>query len=253
LAPVILAKLGGSVITDKGKPFSFREEVVSALGKEIATSHQLVVLVHGGGSFGHPVAKEYGLTSGAYSRGGEGVSKTRDAMYALDQLVCRTLMGAGVETYPFAPFDLLVSSKEKHARSWLGKLLASGLCPVTFGDVSSYPRGFRILSGDTIMHELAKVLRPVRCVFALDVDGIYRGGAEKKWERGNLLRTISVSQMSKLKVGLGDDATGGIKLKLEVAAKIASLGTRVSFVSGFRRAEFAKALKGLDFYGTVVI
>jgi len=253
LAPVILAKLGGSVITDKGKPFSFREEVVSALGKEIATSHQLVVLVHGGGSFGHPVAKEYGLTSGAYSRGGEGVSKTRDAMYALDQLVCRTLMGAGVETYPFAPFDLLVSSNEKHTRSWLGRLLSSGLCPVTFGDVSSYPRGFRILSGDTIMHELAKVLRPVRCVFALDVDGVYRGRKRKKEKTGNLLRTISASQMGKLKVGLGDDATGGIKLKLEVAAKIASLGTSVSFVSGFRRAEFAKALRGLDFYGTVVV
>jgi len=252
LAPVTLAKLGGSVITDKTKPFSFRAEVVSALGEEIAASHERVVLVHGGGSFGHSVAKEYGLTSAAYSRGGEGVSRTRDAMYALNQLVCRALMGAGVETYPFAPFDLLVSSKEEHARSWLKNLLSSGLCPVTFGDVSSYPRGFRILSGDTIMHELAKVLRPVRCVFALDVDGVYRGREENKEKEGNLLRRISASQMSKLKVGLGDDATGGIKLKLKVAAKIASLGTSVGFVSGFRRAEFAKALKGLDFYGTVV-
>ena len=100
------------------------------------------------------------------------------------------------------------------------------------------------------MHELAKVLRPVRCVFALDVDGVYRG---RERNEGNLLRTISASQMSKLKVGLGDDATGGIKLKLEVAAKIASLGTSVSFVSGFRRAEFAKALRGLEFYGTLVV
>ena len=250
MAPVTLAKLGGSVITDKTKPFSFRAEVVSALGEEIAASHERVVLVHGGGSFGHPVAKEYGLTSGAYSRGGEGVSKTRDAMYALNQLVCRALMGAGVETYPFAPFDLLVSSNGEHARSWLRNLLSSGLSPVTFGDVSSYPRGFRILSGDTIMHELAKVLRPVRCVFALDVDGVYRGREKEK--AGNLLRTISASQMSKLKVDLGDDATGGMKLKLQVAGKIASLGTSVSFVSGFRRAEFAKALRGLDFYGTMV-
>jgi len=250
LARVTLAKLGGSVITDKREPFSFREDVVYALGKEIAGSRERVVLVHGGGSFGHPVAKKYGLTSRAYSRGGEGVSKTRDAMYALNQLVCRALMGAGVETYPFAPFDLLSSSNEERARSWLTNLLSSGLCPVTFGDVSSYRRGFRILSGDTIMHELAKVLRPVRCVFALDVDGVYRG---RERNEGNLLRTISASQMSKLKVGLGDDATGGIKLKLEVAAKIASLGTSVSFVSGFRRAEFAKALRGLEFYGTLVV
>jgi len=251
LAPVTLAKLGGSVITDKKKPFSFREDVVSALGEEIAASHERVVLVHGGGSFGHPVAKEYGLTSGAYTRVGRGVSRTRDAMYELNQLVCRALIKSGVETYPFAPFDLLASSRKEHARSWLTKLLSSGLCPVTFGDVSSYPRGFRILSGDTIMHELAKILRPLRCVFAIDVDGVYRG-REGKREEPFLLRTISISQMSKLKVGLGDDATGGIRLKLEVAARIASLGTRVSFVSGLRRAEFAKALRGLDFYGTVV-
>ena len=251
MARVTLVKLGGSVITDKREPFSFREDVVYALGKEIAGSRERVVLVHGGGSFGHPVAKKYGLTSRAYSRGGEGVSKTRDAMYALNQLVCRALMGAGVETYPFAPFDLLTSSNEEHARSWLTNILSSGLCPVTFGDVSSYRRGFKILSGDTIMHELAMVLRPVRCVFALDVDGVYRGRERKR--KGNLLRTISASQMRKLKVGLGDDATGGIKLKLEVAAKIASLGTSVSFVSGFRRAEFAKALRGLEFYGTLVV
>src|SRR2546428_9277231 len=109
-------------------------------------------------------------------------------MYALNQLVCRALMGPGVGTYPSATLILLVRSKEEHARSWLKNLLSSGLCPVTFGDVSSYPRGFRILSGDTIMHELAKVLRPVRCVFALDVDGVYRGRGENKEKEGNSLR-----------------------------------------------------------------
>jgi len=43
-----------------------------------------------------------------------------------------------------------------------------------------------------------------------------------------------------------------MKLKLDVAARIAAGGSRVCFVSGYRRNEFAKALKGLDFYGTVV-
>jgi len=43
-----------------------------------------------------------------------------------------------------------------------------------------------------------------------------------------------------------------MRLKLEVAAKISTMGTQVGFVSGFRREEFAKCLKGLDFYGTVV-
>jgi isopentenyl phosphate kinase len=50
----------------------------------------------------------------------------------------------------------------------------------------------------------------------------------------------------------GDDATGGMKTKLDVASRIAAGGTKVAFVSGYRRNEFSKALKGLDFYGTVV-
>jgi len=43
-----------------------------------------------------------------------------------------------------------------------------------------------------------------------------------------------------------------MKLKLDVAAKIATSGTRACFVSGYRRNEFSNALSGLDFYGTVV-
>jgi isopentenyl phosphate kinase len=53
-------------------------------------------------------------------------------------------------------------------------------------------------------------------------------------------------------VSKGEDVTGGMKLKLEVAAKIATLGPSVCLVSGYRRNEFAKALKGLEFYGTVI-
>ena len=247
MAQIALVKLGGSLITDKTKPFSFRGDVVLALGKEIAASHQRAILVHGGGSFGHPLAKQYRLSSGAYSRVGRGVSETRDAMYELDQLVSRALRSAGVETYPFAPFDLLRNSGVRYARAWLTKLLRAGLSPLTFGDVSSCESGFRILSGDTIMYELAKILRPARCIFAMDVDGVYGGRG------GDPLETISRSQLTTLRIRKGEDATGGIRTKLDLAAKIASMGARVGLVSGFRGDEFARALTGKDFYGTVVM
>ncbi len=246
MATVTIVKLGGALITDKAKPLSFRREVVSALGEEIASSRQKVVLVHGGGSFGHPLAKEYGLTSARHSPDGRGVSKTRAAMYELNQLVCRSLIDAGVQPYTFSPFDLLMKTSAKSAKSWLNRLLSSGLSPITFGDVSSDPSGFRVLSGDTIMYSLAKILMPVRCVFAMDVDGVYQGDGR------NLLRKISAAQVKKLKLAFGDDATGGIKLKLDVAAMIAAMGTKVGFVSGFRRQEFSKCLCGESFYGTLI-
>ncbi len=246
MAAVTIVKLGGSLITDKTKPRSFRSEVVSAIGEEIASSRQRVVLVHGGGSFGHPLAKEYGFTSSRHSPDGRGVSKTRAAMYELNMLVCKSLIDAGVQPYAFSPFDLLMKSTPKSAKSWLNRLLSSGLSPITFGDVSSDKIGFTVLSGDTIMYSLARILRPVRCVFAMDVDGVYQGMGR------NLLRNISAAQIKRMKLAPGNDATGGIKLKLDIAAKIAAMGTKVGFVSGFRRREFSKCLSGLDFFGTVV-
>ncbi|MDG6938561.1 MAG: hypothetical protein JRN42_08520, partial [Nitrososphaerota archaeon] len=130
--------------------------------------------------------------------------------------------------------------------SWLKGLLKEGLTPVTFGDVGLAPSGFRVISGDVIVQELAKMMGPERVVFALDVDGVYEGNTRV------IIPELSVAKVRRMKVQEGDDATGGMRLKLEMAAKIAAGGTTVNFVSGYRRNEFSKAVRGLDFYGTVV-
>ena len=239
-------KLGGSVITDKSKPFSYRNDVVSALAEEIASSDEKAVLVHGGGSFGHVAAKEHGLSSTPSLAAAAGVARTRRAMYDLNGLVCKTFMEFRLSPYPFSPFDAVMRAGKISVRRWLAELLNAGLTPITFGDVVSTPSGFHVLSGDRMVHELAKLLRPDRCVFALDVDGVYEENTRV------IIPELSPSAIRKMKVPKGDDATGGMMLKLDVAARVASLGPTVCFVSGYRRNEFSKAMRGLDFYGTVV-
>jgi len=202
--------------------------------------------VHGGGSYGHSEAKKYGLNSETPIPSGTGVSQTRGAMYDLNQMVCKTMMEFKVSPYPFSPFDLLTMAAPTAAANWLRGLLKAGLTPVTFGDVSYTAGGFRVFSGDEIMLELSKILKPDRCVFALDVDGVYEANTRV------IIPELSIAAAKKMRIPRGDDATGGMKPKLEVAAKVASKGIPVSFVSGYRRNEFSKALKGLDFYGTVV-
>jgi isopentenyl phosphate kinase len=234
------------VITDKSKPFSYRPDVVSALSEEIASSDQKVVVVHGGGSFGHVVAKQHGISSEAGEAPAVGVAQTRGAMYELDRMVCKTMIEFKLNPYPFSPFDVAFKAGSAQLASWLRGLLKEGLTPVTFGDVSLTPGGFRVLSGDVIMQHLAKVLSPERCVFALDVDGVYEPNSRV------IIPELSPSKIRRMGVPEGDDATGGMKSKLEAASRIASLGTKVCFVSGYRRNEFSKALRGLDFYGTVV-
>jgi len=233
------------VITDKSNPFSFRSDVTSALAEEIVSSDEKAVVVHGGGSYGHTVAKQYGLSSTTGSPG-PGVSETRMAMLELDQLVCKTMRDYRMKPYPFSPFDLFTKAGSSAAANWLRNLLKADLTPITFGDVVQVGSSFKVLSGDDIAYELARVLRPERVVFALNVDGVYEPNTKV------IIPELTPSKVRKVKVETGDDATGGMGRKLQVASKIASMGVRVSFVSGYRRNEFAKALKGLDFYGTMV-
>jgi len=220
--------------------------VVSALSEEIASSDQKVVVIHGGGSFGHVVAKQHGISSEVGEAPAVGVAQTRGAMYELNRMVCKTMMEFKLSPYPFSPFDVAFKAGNAQLASWLRGLLKEGLTPVTFGDVSLTPTGFRVLSGDVIMQHLAKVLVPERCVFALDVDGVYEENTRV------IIPELSPSKIRRMAVPAGDDATGGMKSKLDAAVRIAALGTKVCFVSGYRRNEFSKALKGLDFYGTVV-
>jgi isopentenyl phosphate kinase len=205
-----------------------------------------VVVVHGGGSFGHVVAKQHGISSDATEAPAVGVAQTRGAMYELNRMICKTMMEFKLNPYPFSPFDAVSRAGKVPVANWLRGLLKEGLTPVTFGDVSLTAGGFRVLSGDMILLELSKILSPERAVFALDTDGVYEENTRV------IIPELSPSKIRRMIVPSGEDTTGGMKVKLEVAAKIAAGGTRVCFVSGYRRNEFSKALRGLDFYGTVV-
>ena len=192
------------------------------------------------------VAKQHGINSDPGDAPAAGVAQTRGAMYELDRLICKTMMEFKLNPYPFSPFDAISKAGGASLSSWLKALLKEGLTPVTFGDVGLAPGGFKVISGDVIVQALSKIMDPERCVFALDVDGVYEENTRV------IIPELSPSKIRRMRVQSGDDATGGMKLKLDVAARIAHGGSKVYFVSGYRRNEFSKALRGLDFYGTVV-
>jgi len=238
---ITVVKLGGSVVTDKRVAFSYREKAVRSLGRAMAASGLPIVVVHGGGSFGHTVARKYGLSSRRSSPSATGASKTRDAMFALDAKVCASLSAAGLHPYTFSPFTLL---DKDGGQTFLERLLSGGATPITFGDVVHDGKGFRVLSGDTICVELADMLGAARCVMAMDVDGVLD-------EKGKVIESLRESGEAKL-YRARTDATGGISLKLTEALRMASAGTEVRLVSGLRPAEFKRALLGQKFHGTLI-
>ena len=60
---MILIKMGGSIITNKGKPQSARRKTIDNILKQIKRIDEPTILVHGGGSYGHYCSVIYGMHS----------------------------------------------------------------------------------------------------------------------------------------------------------------------------------------------
>ena len=60
---LILMKLGGSVITDKrSQTPKCRRENITRIAEIISKSQNKIIIVHGAGSYAHPLAKKYKIS-----------------------------------------------------------------------------------------------------------------------------------------------------------------------------------------------
>ncbi len=61
----VVLKIGGSVITDKKNELAARTQEINRIAQEIQRADlRDLIVVHGGGSFGHPYAQRYRLKEG---------------------------------------------------------------------------------------------------------------------------------------------------------------------------------------------
>lgn len=179
---LIVIKLGGSVITYKNsqtpKP---RIKTIVRLAKEILQLHKAgykIILVHGAGSFGHNLAKQYELTKGLKSeQSSVGLAKLLQSMSRLNLLVMNLLGNSNLPVVSFPPHDFVIQNSGELVNmetKIIEKTLDLGFIPVLYGDgVVDEKFGCSILSGDTITTYLAKKLKAQKVFFLSDVDGIF--------------------------------------------------------------------------------
>ena len=132
-----VVKLGGSLITDKTKPFTLRKHVIRQIAEELATAYEdaRLLVVHGGGSFGHPVAAKYAIKEGhdGSKRKLEGFSQTRYWMTVLNLKVVEELAQRGLPAVPFQTSAFTYTVNKELREYWikpLAKALKLGLVPV---------------------------------------------------------------------------------------------------------------------------
>ncbi len=247
--PVIL-KLGGSVITDKrsGNPV-VKTTHVRQLARVIAKTRVPLILLYGGGSFGHPLAHQYKLSDRVLSPAAiMGVAKTVTAMRALGGTLTEIFLSEGVPVVPLQTSSLVYQRGGKLVitnYSLIEEILAYGGVPLLGGDVMlTDQHRTAIVSADQLATELARHFHSHKILFATDVDGVYekfppRGDEQPLSEISRAeLRTMRVSRATQK----GADVTGAMGGKLQSLLPLRQ--TEVIIFNGLKRGTLAEVLRG---------
>lgn len=243
----IVIKLGGALITHKDKPLSINFEKLDLVCSALSNSTQPIILVHGGGSFGHYYAEMYHLSSKASKASAIGVTRTKMAMLHLNLQILNLLEKYGMYPYPIQPSNIIDCSMK--FRKKIIDLIECGFIPVTYGDVYNKGRYFFVLSGDKLTRIISNITTPKQVIFLLNIDGVFKDLNDPD----SLIKDLKLEDLADIKIkSPNKDVTGGMMLKLEEALKIAKSGINVMLINGSLPERIDKAIKGERTIGTFI-
>jgi isopentenyl phosphate kinase len=259
---LLIIKLGGSVITNKNssKP-SIRISVIQNLAKQISKLHQKgfkIIVIHGAGSYAHPLAKKYELHLGIKSEEQFlGFSKTAQSMADLNSAVIKSLIDLKVPAVSLPPHAFTNSKKGKlqtFNTTLIKKFLDNSFLPILFGDpILDFSQKSSILSGDTITVILSQRLSPSKIIFISDVDGIYDKDP-KTIKDAQLIPFVNTKNLNQVLKGLSisnrHDVTGGIEGKIK-SIKSNLPRRKVIIVNGLLKNRLLQAVSK-DHVGTLL-
>ena len=243
---MILIKLGGSIITNKQKPLSPRRKTINSILKEIGKIKEPVIIVHGGGSYGHYWSVKYDMHTKPAKTNPKGVAIVKNSMVELNKIILDSAVKNRINSYCLPPTDFMNGNKAiKSKILTINDISKSGLTPITFGDALWFgQKKSYILSGDVIMTTIGKILKPRLSLFVLDVDGVYSDLKTK--------RLIHDFKKEKPEIKNNKmDVTGGMTRKITEANNMAKAGLKIFFVNGNKPKRITDAVSGKRFEGTL--
>jgi len=254
-----ILKLGGSVITKKDKPFTPNVHAIKRLAEEISKANfKPLIIIHGGGSYGHPLAKKYGIAEG-FKNDSQlfGVSETHEAMVTLNSLLVKSLLEYRLPAFSFPPSSFIITRNsriETFNEEILKAALELGLIPVLYGDVVfDVERRFAILSGDQIAAALAIRLDAEKIIMGIDVDGLYDSDPKRN-PSAHLITDITLKSLTKLIRNISGsqvpDVTGGMLGKILELKVAVEYGVEALIINALSPNNVYKALKGEEVVGT---
>lgn len=259
-----IMKLGGSIVTEKqdGAP-AIRTSLLSQLCSHIAHFREenpdiTLLLLHGAGSIGHPLAKEYDLSDKPLDgKRMYGMAKTVLAMRGLSNAIASTLQEYMVPAIPLQTGSMMYRDEHGQlvfsSQTVLENLFVANCLPVLPGDVvSTSDNTSSIASADELAVVFAQAFHATRILFATDVDGVYPTFPPTASEsylshltRDDIQHLITQTDMPHH----GQDVTKGMEGKLRSILPLESI--QVSIFNGLDPENVQRALRG-ESVGTTI-
>lgn len=254
--PLTIVKLGGSIITDKSKPYTPNISVIDDLVRQIKKSNVPVVIIHGAGSYAHTSAKKYGGKKGYKSL--MGIATVSYDAQALNQIILERLIKAKVPAMTFRPNSLFLASEGAKIKSQIEPIyeaILQGIVPVLYGDVIMDKKWkTTIFSGEIstkyLVGDLIKRGIKINKIIQVGItDGVYDS-------KGATIPKITKKIFSRIKNDIKGssniDVTGGMIHKVEMALKIAQKGVPTYIINGLAKNSLLKNLKEENACSTVI-
>ncbi len=259
--PIIL-KLGGSAITDKTGELAAKTEIINRLAEEIKRADlDNLIIVHGGGSFGHPTAEKYGIKDGYNEDPTQklGFAETHHVMTVLNGLVMDALIWHEVPAVSVAPSSCMVTEngKVKFFDETVFKTMAKmTFTPVMYGDaVLDEKLGFTILSGDQLVAYLALKYKATKIVVGTDTDGLFDCDPKTN-PNAKPYKHLTLAELREIQPKLGKaqgkDVTGGMAGKITALIPAIEAGIHVTVTGATKGLSIYRALTDQSVLGTEI-
>ncbi len=234
------------MISNKANYREFRYAAVESIASNLPKRD--LIIVHGGGSFGHILARKHRITEGYKPWKTEGFAKIGRDMMDLNLRILDILLENDIPAVSFPPHAYHVMGGEMNMRIF-EESLSYELVPLTYGDIIFHEeKGFDICSGDYLMLQLARRFRPEKTIFLTDVDGIY--DRPPSLDGATLIPVVDEETMLQTSLEV-PDVTGGMEYKIGMMRKIAKY-SEVYVLNGFHPERIKNLMEGKKFVGTVV-
>jgi isopentenyl phosphate kinase len=259
--PVIL-KIGGSAITDKTGELAAKTEIINRLAEEIKRADlDNLIVVHGGGSFGHPTAQKYGIKDGYKDDPTQklGFAETHHVMTVLNGLVMDALIWHEIPALSIAPSSCFITENGKvkfFDETVLKAMAKMAFTPVMYGDVVLDDKlGFTILSGDQLVAYLAIKYKASKIVVGVDTDGLFDSDPKTN-PNAKPYKRLTLEELKQLQPKLGKaagtDVTGGMAGKIAELIPAIEQGIHVTITGATKGLSIYRALTDQSVLGTEI-